>query len=63
MNVFLAPLRPLADVLDLTAEAVAAVGTVSVTALGLVLTRHVETGEQPSHLRVVDTAPPLTTQR
>lgn len=35
----LAPLRPLADVLDLTAEAAAAVGTVSVTALGLVLAR------------------------
>lgn len=39
MNVFLAPLRPLADVLDLTAEAVAAVGTVSVTALSVVLSR------------------------
>ena len=35
----LAPLRPLADVLDLTAEAVAAVGTVSVAALGVVLAR------------------------
>lgn len=54
MNVLLAPLRPLADVLDLTAEAVAAVGTVSVTALGLVLARSVETGEQPSPLRVVE---------
>ena len=50
MNVLLAPLRPLADVLDLTAEAVAAVGTVSVTALGLVLARHVESVEQPARL-------------
>ena len=42
VNMLLAPLRPLADVLDLTAEAVAAVGTVSVTALGLALARRVE---------------------
>jgi hypothetical protein len=58
VNVLLAPLRPLADVLDLTAEAVAAVGTVSVTALGLLLTRQVETVEQPSQLRVVGDPPP-----
>jgi hypothetical protein len=51
VNVLLAPLRPLADVLDLTAEAVAAVGTVSVTALGLVLTRQLDTSEE--RLRVV----------
>ena len=57
MNVLLAPLRPLADVLDLTAEAVAAVGTVSVTALGLVLARSVEPGERPSHLHVVGRPP------
>ncbi|WP_433783814.1 hypothetical protein ACQPX6_27080 [Actinomycetospora sp. CA-101289] len=58
MNVLLAPLRPLADVLDLTAEAVAAVGTVSVTALGLVLTRTVDVGERRAHLRVVGSTPP-----
>jgi hypothetical protein len=46
VNVLLAPLRPLADVLDLTAEAVAAVGTVSVTALGLVLTRQLDASEE-----------------
>ncbi|MEJ2888330.1 hypothetical protein [Actinomycetospora aeridis] len=59
MNVLLAPLRPLADVLDLTAEAVAAVGTVSVAALGLVLAR-VEMPEERghvSHLRVVGRPP------
>jgi hypothetical protein len=58
VNVLLAPLRPLADVLDLTAEAVAAVGTVSVTALGLVLTRTVEVGEQWPRLRLVGGTPP-----
>jgi len=58
VNVLLAPLRPLADVLDLTAEAVAAVGTVSVTALGLVLARTVEVGERRPHLRVVGSTPP-----
>jgi hypothetical protein len=58
VNVLLAPLRPLADVLDLTAEAVAAVGTVSVTALGLVLTRTVEVGEQRPRLRLVGGTPP-----
>ncbi|GAA4866654.1 hypothetical protein [Actinomycetospora straminea] len=52
MNVLLAPLRPLADVLDLTAEAVAAVGTVSVAALGLVLTR-LEPSDEAPHLQVV----------
>ncbi len=51
MNVFLAPLRPLADVLDLTAEAVAAMGTVSVAAFSLVLARVGETAERP-RLRV-----------
>jgi hypothetical protein len=49
----LAPLRPLADVLDLTAEAVAAVGTVSVTALGLALARWDEPSEQRPRLQVV----------
>jgi hypothetical protein len=58
VNVLLAPLRPLADVLDLTAEAVAAVGTVSVAALGLVLARTVEADEQRAHLRVVGSTPP-----
>ncbi|MHC1562110.1 hypothetical protein ACR9E3_24370 [Actinomycetospora sp. C-140] len=53
MNVLLAPLRPLADVLDLTAEAVAAVGTVSVTALGLALARHAESSERQPRLQVV----------
>lgn len=43
----LAPLRPLADVLDLIAEAVAAVGTVSVAALGVVLARTVESTDPP----------------
>ena len=57
MNVLLAPLRPLADVLDLTAEAVAAVGTVSVAALGLVLARTADVGEQRPHLRVVGSTP------
>lgn len=52
----LAPLRPLADVLDLTAEAVAAVGTVSVTALGLVLAR-VEVPEERRSLGVVGRTP------
>lgn len=56
MNLLLAPLRPLADVLDLTAEALAAVGTVSVTALGLVLAREAETVER-GHLRVVPSSP------
>ncbi|GAA4940573.1 hypothetical protein [Actinomycetospora succinea] len=58
MNVLLAPLRPLADVLDLTAEAMAAVGTVSVAALGLVLAR-VEPPEERRSLRVV-AGPPRT---
>ena len=53
----LAPLRPLADVLDLTAEAVAAVGTVSVTALGLALARRAEPMEQPQHLQVIVRVP------
>ena len=56
MNVLLAPLRPLADVLDLTAEAVAALSTVSVAALGLVLAR-VEAPEEPRHLSVVGRPP------
>ena len=54
MNVLLAPLRPLADVLDLTAEAVAAVGTVSVAALSVVLARVWDTAEEP-HPRVSST--------
>ena len=52
VNLLLAPLRPLADVLDLTAEALAAVGTVSVAALGLVLAEETERAEH-GHLRVV----------
>ena len=52
MNLLLAPLRPLADVLVLTAEAVSAVGTVSVAALGLVLARESERAERVQ-LRVV----------
>ena len=51
MNAFLAPLRPLADVLDLTAEAVAAVGTVSVAAFSLVLARVEETRDEPRLMR------------
>jgi hypothetical protein len=47
----LAPLRPLADVLDLTAEAVAAVGTVSVAALGVVLARTSESSDAPPAAR------------
>lgn len=39
MNVLTAPLRPIADVLDLTAEAVAALGTLSVGALTVALAR------------------------
>lgn len=53
MNVLLAPLRPLADVLDLTAEAVAAIGTVSVTTLGLALARRTASVEQRRRLRLV----------
>lgn len=56
MNVLLAPLRPLADVLDLTAEAMAAVGTVSVAALGLALAR-VGGPEERHHLRVAGRPP------
>jgi hypothetical protein len=52
VNALLAPLRPLADVLDLTAEAVAAVGTVSVAAVSLVLARVGETHDEP-RLRLV----------
>lgn len=37
MTLLTAPLRPLADVLDLTAEVVVALGTVSFGALSLVL--------------------------
>lgn len=39
VNLLTAPLRPLADVLDLTAEAVAALGTLSVAALTVALDR------------------------
>ncbi|GAA4753001.1 hypothetical protein [Actinomycetospora chibensis] len=52
----LAPLRPLADVLDLTAEAVAAVGTVSVAALGVVLARTSESSDAP-RLQLVGRSP------
>ncbi|MEJ2868407.1 hypothetical protein WCD74_11570 [Actinomycetospora sp. OC33-EN08] len=38
MTLLTAPLRPLADVLDLTSEAVVALGTLSVGALSLLLT-------------------------
>lgn len=56
MNLFLAPLRPLADVLDLTAEALAAVGTISVTALSLALTtREADGRDHAARLRVVPT--------
>ncbi|MDL5155383.1 hypothetical protein [Actinomycetospora termitidis] len=37
MTLLTAPLRPLADVLDLTSEAVVALGTLSVGALSLLL--------------------------
>jgi hypothetical protein len=53
VNVLLAPLRPLADVLDLTAEAVAAVGTVSVTALGLALSRTAGPSDERPRLEMV----------
>ncbi|MDD7926130.1 hypothetical protein [Actinomycetospora chibensis] len=56
MNMLLAPLRPLADVLDLTAEAVAAVGTVSVAALGVVLARTSESSDAP-RLQLVGRSP------
>jgi hypothetical protein len=51
VNALLAPLRPLADVLDLTAEAVAAVGTMSVAAVSLVLARVEETRDEPRLVR------------
>ena len=53
MNLLLAPLRPLADVLDLTAEAFAALGTVSVTALSLTLDRSSDEAPHP-HLTLVE---------
>ena len=53
MNLLTAPLRPLADVLDLTAEAVAALGALSVTALSLALERVDHTDYPP--LTVVET--------
>ena len=53
VNLLLAPLRPLADVLDLTAE-VAAIGTVSVTALSLTLVRRDDEGVRRPQLRVVE---------
>ena len=39
MNSLLAPLRPLADLIDLASEAARAVGTLSVDAVGLLITR------------------------
>ena len=54
VNLLLAPLRPLADVLDLTAEAVAALGTVSVAALSLTLQRPDDDGSRRPQLRVVE---------
>jgi hypothetical protein len=47
--VLTAPLRPLADVLDLTAEAVIALGTVSLGALSLVLASDERTEYPPLH--------------
>jgi hypothetical protein len=44
-----APLRPLADVLDLTAEAVVALGTVSLGALSLVLASEDRAEYPPLH--------------
>jgi hypothetical protein len=44
-----APLRPLADVLDLTAEAVVALGTVSLGALSLVLATEDRAEYPPLH--------------
>ena len=38
MNLLLAPLRPLADLIDLAAEAAVAVGTLSVGVVALALT-------------------------
>ncbi|HEY2193393.1 MAG TPA: hypothetical protein VGH76_14005 [Actinomycetospora sp.] len=49
MTLLTAPLRPLADVLDLTAEAVVAVGTVSLGALSLVLATDDRTDYPPLH--------------
>jgi hypothetical protein len=54
VNLLLAPLRPLADVLDLTAEAVAALGTVSVAALSLTLVRPTDEPSRRPHLTVVE---------
>jgi hypothetical protein len=47
VNLLTAPLRPLADVLDLTAEAVAALGTLSVAALTVALDRIDQTDYPP----------------
>jgi hypothetical protein len=44
-----APLRPLADVLDLTAEAVVALGTVSIGALSLMLASEDHAEYPPLH--------------
>ena len=49
MTLLTAPLRPLADVLDLTAEAVIALGTVSLGALSLVLATDERAEYPPLH--------------
>jgi hypothetical protein len=49
VTVLTAPLRPLADVLDLTAEAVVALGTVSLGALSLMLASEDRAEYPPLH--------------
>lgn len=49
MTFLTAPLRPLADVLDLTSEAVLALGTLSVGALSLLLTSDDDADYPPLH--------------
>jgi hypothetical protein len=49
VTVLTAPLRPLADVLDLTAEAVIALGTVSLGALSLMLASDQHADHPPLH--------------
>jgi hypothetical protein len=58
VTVLTAPLRPLADVLDLTAEAVVALGTVSLGALSLLLaTEDHAAAEYYPPLHAVERAP------
>lgn len=49
MTLLTAPLRPLADVLDLTSEAVVALGTLSVGALSLLLATDDDGDYPPLH--------------